>query len=57
MKVKELRNILEIVDGECEVLVVNKFLDAYQIERGDVDPYYKKQTTDNEVPFCLRIED
>ncbi|HBJ1682535.1 hypothetical protein [Clostridium botulinum] len=57
MKVKELRNILEIVDGECEVLVVNKFLDAYQIERGDVDPYYTKQTTDNEVPFCLRIED
>lgn len=56
MKVRELREILDQIDGELEVLVCDQYTDTYQIEKADIIPCYRNQTTNNDIPFCIRID-
>lgn len=57
MLVRDLREELELIDGECEVLVIDKSLNAYGIKYISLEPRFEKQTENRDIPLCIKIND
>jgi hypothetical protein len=54
MKVKELREILELIDGECEVLVVDSSNECSGVQKVGIDPYFDNCGEYTGTPLCIR---
>jgi hypothetical protein len=56
MTVQELREKLDLIDGECEVLIVDERYSAtYEIENAMLEPYYDNEVDNGKSPFCIQI--
>lgn len=55
MTVQELRDKLDLIDDECELLVIDDQYGVHGIEGAMLDPYFDNEVNNNKSPFCIRI--
>lgn len=55
MKVKELRQILELVDGECTILIIDQHHLASDVRAAEIDPYFDFVLDErSDTAFCIK---
>lgn len=56
MLVKELREELELIDGECEVLIILEGGETTSIRKVELDPYYEGYAEIIGCPLCIKCD-
>jgi len=55
MTVQELQEKLDLIDGECEILVIDDQYCVHGVESARLDVYFDAEVDNNKSPFCIRI--
>ena len=55
MTVQEFRDKLELVDGECEVLLIDGNYQIKDIKTIGLDCYFDNAVTNDKSPFTIRF--
>lgn len=56
MTVQELREILDLMDGEAEIIIHDDNTNYYEIQRVGLNPYYDNLVDNDKIPFCITIK-
>lgn len=56
MNVQELREKLDLIDGECEVLITGHGHEVYEVENVGLNPYFDNEVENDKSPLCISIK-
>lgn len=55
MTVQELREKLDLIDSECEILVIDDQYGVHGIENARLDICFDDEVDNDKSPFCIMI--
>lgn len=55
MKIKELREQLELLDGETDITVIFNH-EPFDIDKIELDPYYESYEF-HDIPLCIKVKE
>ena len=55
MTVQELQEKLDLIDSECEILIIDDKLYVHGVEDARLDVYFDNEVDNGKSPFCIRI--
>ena len=55
MTVQELQEKLDLIDSECEILIIDDQYCVHGVEDAKLDVYFDNEVDNGKSPFCIRI--